>query len=860
MMRWLRRLFKLGILFVVLGLLGVGVVYLYFSPSLPDAHTLRNITYQVPLRVMSQDEKLIAEFGEMHRTPLPLEAVPQPFIDAILATEDHRFYQHNGVDFLGLLRAAVNLVQSGNKEQGGSTITMQVARNFFLTRQKTYTRKLNEIILAFKIEGQLSKDEILNLYVNKIYLGHRAYGIAAAAQVYYGAPVNELTLAQFATIAGLPKAPSALNPISHPTRARDRRQHVLNRMYRLGYIDEEQYNIASDAPITAHYHSPSSELEASYVAEMVRQDLFEQFGQSIYTDGLTVYTTLDSQQQAAANLALRHAVMAYEERHGYRGPEGHIELPALIDEVEELDETAESEGRAIIDDAHDVDIEVEALKTHVLLENQAGPPFPEEEVTEHADEPEKEAYAEALRTLGAEYRSIGGLRPALVTHVHEKSIEAQFADEIAFTIDWDDLAWAKKQLGHLRFGYLPKEASDIVSRGDVIRVYRIDASRWRLAQLPEAEGAFVAMQPQTGAITALVGGFSYNHSKFNRVTQAQRQAGSAFKPFIYSAALENGLTPATIINDAPVVYDDPTLTDQWRPRNDNRNFMGPTRLREGLMRSRNLVTIRVLRSIGIANAINHISQFGFDEDKIPHGLSIALGSAEITPLQSVTGFSVFANGGYRVLPYYIARIEDSKGKVLFTADPLQVCDARHTPDAEQADDAVCRPAPQVISSQNAYLMNSMLRDVIKHGTGRRALVLNRDDLAGKTGTTSNFHDAWFSGFNVDLAAATWVGFDEPRSLGEYGSQAALPMWIEFMRTALTNQPEKTLPRPSGLVTVRIDPETGLLAAPGQSDAIFETFFEGNAPREMAQSRSNNMSSDALSATHVNDEAPVADLF
>jgi penicillin-binding protein 1A len=773
----------------LLGVIGLAVTYLVISPDLPSIETLKDIRLQVPMRVYTRDGKLLAEFGEQKRTPIRFDETPDFMVRAILAAEDDRFFEHPGVDYQGILRAAFNLARTGERSQGGSTITMQVARNFFLTSEKTYLRKLSEIFLALKIDQELSKEEILELYLNKIYLGNRAYGVAAAAHTYYGVDVAELSLPQIAMIAGLPKAPSRYNPLADPEHAVMRRNYVLRRMHELGYIDDARFRQAQQTPDNAKLYGVSIETEADYLAEMVRTAMVERFGeQAAYTAGLKIHTTLDSHLQQAATGALRSALYAYDRRHGYRGPEGRIEAARLV--------------------------------------------APED-------------WADELHRRG----EAGGLRVAVVTRVAEQSITVKQVDGQAIEIAWDGISWAQPYLNENRRGAVPKVAADIVRIGDVVRIVST-ADGWQLAQLPAVQGALVSLDPADGAVTSLVGGFNYQRSKFNRVAQALRQPGSSFKPFLYSAALEKGFTTATLINDAPVVFDDPGLESAWRPENYTGEFFGPTRLRVALVNSRNLVSIRLLRSIGIDYCIDYLTRFGFHVNDMPRNLSLALGSASVTPMQLASGYAVFANGGFRVAPYFIDRIVGANGEVVFQSAPERAC-----PDCENDLSGDIRPvsgvsieteantqaaagiAKRTVSAQNAYLMTSMMRDVIQHGTGVRAKQLGRGDIAGKTGTTNDLRDAWFAGYTPDIVAVSWVGFDKPQALGngETGGRAALPMWIAFMREALRGEPEKPFDRPPGLVTVRIDPASGLLAKSNQSNGIFETFFSDDAPQQYAGS-------------------------
>ncbi len=789
---------------MVLGIITIVIVSWYVLPGLPDIDTLKDVKLQVPLRVYSEDLSLIAEFGEKRRAPININEVQPKLTQAFLAAEDDRFYVHPGVDWQGIARAVYSLVKTGSKKQGGSTITMQVARNFFLSREKTYLRKLNEIFLAFKIEQELSKDAILELYLNKIYLGQRAYGVAAAAQVYYGVDINSLSLPQIAMIAGLPKAPSTTNPITNPERALIRRNYVLQRMLLLSYITEDEYALASNAPTSASLHSASIELKAPYIAEMVRSELTDQQGDAAYSNGLTVTTTILDKNQNAANLALRNTLLAYDKRHGYRGPEHHIE-----------------------------DIQSKTEK-------------------------EIEALLESFPTLG-------NLYPGLVSHVNEQSVSAYITGIGQVEINWEGLKWARKYISENRRGSKLKTAAEVLSPGDIIRLIETETGDWALSQIPDVEGGLVSLSPHDGATLALVGGFDFYKNKFNRITQARRQPGSGFKPFIYSSAIESGMTAATIINDAPIVFDDPGIEDDWRPQNYSRKSYGPTRLKVALTHSRNLVSIRLLHAIGVPFALEHIQKFGFDIDQLPHDLSLSLGSAEITPWEMARGYSVFANGGHLINPYYIKQIKDYNDEVIFQAKPLVACSQciedetktlvdtteRNTFAEEiEGENELIIPAPEeelitkklyaprVVSPQNIWIMNSITRNVIKNGTGRRALQLKRTDLSGKTGTTNDQHDAWFSGFNSNIVTICWVGFDKFKPLGsrETGASAALPMWIEYMRVALEGMPEAIMERPEGLVNVRIDPENGQLAHASNPNAIFEVFRLEHAPKSTTETK------------------------
>ncbi|WP_084591645.1 penicillin-binding protein 1A [Gilvimarinus agarilyticus] len=761
-------------------------LYLYLNPKLPDVQSLRQVKLQTPLRIYSSDNRLIGEFGEQRRTPINYDEIPPLYIKALLSAEDAQFYDHNGVSIRGLLRATSQLLQTGQIQSGGSTITMQLARNFFLTLQQTFARKFNEILLALQIERELSKEEILTLYNNKIYFGNRAYGIQAAANVYYGKNIDQLTLPQWAMIAGLPKAPSAYNPLANPERALIRRNWILGRMLELGHIDQATWKTATTAPVTATYHGLTPELYAPYVAEMARQDAITRFGSAAYTDGYSVYTTVNARLQEVAQSAIVDGLITYDQRHGYRGPEQQLAADATTKQW--------------------------------LVTLQDIPVY-------------------------------GGLTPAVVSYIEEQSATLLLPDGTETRLEWDQgISAARPYLSENYRGDKPSQASDVLAPGDVIRL-RHTPEGPTLAQLPAAEAALVSLDPLDGAIISMAGGFDFEQSHFNRVTQATRQPGSSFKPFIYTTALEHGYTPATIINDAPIVIEDASLEGTWRPENDGGSFLGPMRMRTALYRSRNLVSIRILRALGMDTAHESLARFGFDKDALPRDLSLALGSHDVTPLDLARGYTTFANGGFAVQPYLVKRIEAVDGSLVFNATPDTVCrncdapasqepsEARtleellneETPTEEPSDTPP--PAKRILDAQTAFIADSMLRDVIARGTGKRARVLERGDIAGKTGTTNGPRDAWFAGYNPDIVTITWLGFDNNTPLGnrEYGGSAALPIWIDYMRAALADKPERPAERPDGIVTVRIDPETGLRAGPQDPDAIFEIFRVDNVP-------------------------------
>ncbi|MDG2501663.1 MAG: PBP1A family penicillin-binding protein [Porticoccaceae bacterium] len=747
--------------------------------------------------------KVIAEFGEKKRSPVSFEEIPQPMIDAFLAAEDDSFFEHRGIVISGLARAAVELITTGSIRSGGSTITMQVARNFFLSKRQEFTRKFNEILLAFRIEEELSKQEILSLYANKIYMGNRAYGVGAAAQVYYGKTLDQLSLGEIATIAGLPKAPSRYNPLANSERAMQRRDWILGRMLSLGNIDQSVYQAAKAEVDEASYHGSISEMDAAYVAEMVRQEVVSKFGLRAYTEGYTAITTLDSTLQSHAVTALQAGIMAYDQRHGYRG-----------------------------------------------VEQQAVEP---------------DSWTDILRKTPV----YGGLEPAIITAVAEDRLQLISKDGLELSLNWADGLENLRTYRTVNARSAPiAAATDLFAVGDLIRIQRHLNDRISLAQLPEAQAAMVTLAPNNGGIKALVGGFDYRQSRFNRITQATRQPGSNFKPFVYTTALSSGFTAASIINDAPVVFDDSKLEDTWRPENDGGKFYGPTRLREALYRSRNLVSIRLLRRMGIDRTLEGLQSFGFNTSEMPLDLSLALGSHALTPLEIAAGYAVFANGGFQVKPYILDKVIDRHGTIIYQANPATVCNPcaetiasdlsesidfqleellnnlaqESLPGNEKESWEVIKQALQtnsilstvaaerVIDEQTAFLIDSMLKDVILRGTGIKAKKLNRSDLAGKTGTTNGPRDAWFSGYSPDLVTTAWVGFDNNALIGrnEYGGSAALPIWIEFMGAALAGKPEVKHPQPNGIVRVKIDAKTGRRVAPNQT-GIYEFFKTKNVP-------------------------------
>ena len=805
----------------------ISAVYLYLTPQLPDIQSLKNIELQIPLRIYTENGQLISEFGEKRRRPLEYDEIPSQFVNALIAAEDDSFFQHNGVDIKGLTRAAIQLIKTGKKKSGGSTITMQVAKNYYLSSEKTFSRKFTEILLALKIEQELSKEEILELYLNKIYLGKRAYGIEAAAQVYYGVSVSELQLAQLAMLAGLPQAPSAANPINNAKRAKERRNYVLARMHTLDFINQQEFDDAASAPITARYHGLEAEVDGPYVAEMVRQQLLQQYGDDIYRLGYRVYTTIDGQAQNKATQALQAGLLKYNRDHGWhKDKNSEIIKPVKLKIFDnELTLTWEHE----LTESKDVDWPA-TLKIWQPVLNKKG---------QH-----------------------GLIHSAIVAEVFDNGALIISGQRQWSWLPLTGIQWAKPYIDVNRIGAEPKNAHAVLQQGQVIWFTQHKDFGIQLAQIPDAEGALISIDPKQGGIRALVGGFSYSLNKYNRVIQADRQPGSAFKPFIYSAALANGFTPASIINDAPVVFKDKGLENTWRPQNHNGKFYGPTRLREGLYRSQNLVSIRILKQVGPRRAINYIAPFGFPREKLNKDLSLALGASAVTPLELATGYTVLANGGFKVQPHFIQRIEvGDDEEPIFVAEPALACiecsaEAAREKQISEADkqneiteiellDAISdidskdtfetekAPilAPRIMDERTHYLMNNMLQDVIKRGTGKRALALQRNDLAGKTGTTNDQKDAWFSGYNRDLVTSVWIGFDQPKTLGRwaFGGNTALPVWIDYMGAMLTDKEQKPFSQPAGILNVRIDPETGLLARPGQRNAIFELFKQEELP-------------------------------
>ena len=798
---------------------GVIGAYYYVQPSLQSAETIRDIPLEVPLRIFSRDGYLISEVGERKRIPVTYEDLPPHVVHAFIAAEDRRFFEHSGIDYRGVLRAVLRLAKTGNASGGGgSTLTQQLARDYFLTREQTVQRKLTEAFLAYKIEQEFTKDQIMALFLNKMFFGQRAYGVAASAQVFFDKNLSRINIAEAATLAGVLPAPSRYNPVSNAENAKNRRGYVLGRMRDLGYISDSEYDEAMAYPMESRLHGAAIELNAPYVAEMVRSQMLKRYGEDAYTAGYQVVTTLDSRLQKAANYALRNGLLEFTRRRGYRGPHAQVALTA----------------------------EIAAL------------PFEQwpDEILQPLDR-----YAP------------GGLSLALVTEVsQDNTASIVFRDGTTAVIPWSGLRWANPFIDRENFGPAPETAAEVVAIGDIIYVMPTADDYWALAQVPEAQSAVVSIDPYDGAVSALTGGFDFTVSKFNRARQAYRQPGSAFKPFIYSAALEHGNTAATVILDAPVVISSSELEAIWRPINYSGRFYGPTRLREALKRSMNLVSVRLLLfETGVGNAIRHLEKFGFSDATLIRNGSLALGGGQASPLDMAQGYAILANGGHAVTPYIIDSIYSATGEPLFRAEAAIVCEeciadekppssdedtrseeeiaaARESALEQMADvaetyrpDASIAPelfeginlAPQAITPQNAFIIQDMMRGVVgPGGTGARARrELGRSDLSGKTGTSNDRRDAWFGGFNADLAAVVWVGYDDDLPLGprEEGSRTALPIWVEFARIALEGAPNHQMPMPEGITSVRIDSATGCRAKFGQLNSQFEVFRVGNEP-------------------------------
>ncbi len=827
---WLKKLVIILLSCLTLGVLSIGITYLVLKNDLPSVETLKDVRLQTPMRVFSQDGELISQFGEKRRIPLKLDEMPPMLIKAVLATEDSRFYEHPGIDLIGVMRAATVVATTGDYSQGASTITQQLARLFFLSREKKIIRKVKEAFLAIHIEELLSKDEILELYLNRIELGQRAFGVGAAAQVYFGKNIQDLTLSEIAIIAGLPQAPSVLNPVRSPSRARARRNIVLGRMLAEKYITQQEYDDAIQAPIISKLHGAQVTASAPYLAEMVRQEVVARYGEEeAYSKGFQVFTTVDARQQTRAVNALQANLHAYDERHGFRGP---------LKTVWPAEKIVAADGSI-------------SFKEDKRLSDEA--------ILAYLDEQD----------------AIEKLQPAVVTQVQAQSAEVMLSGGRKIDLPWDGLKWARAYISNERQGNAPATAGQILSPGMLIYV-REQEGQWRLSQLPQASSALVALNPKDGAIRALVGGYSFSQTQFNRVTQANRQVGSNIKPFIYSAALEHGYTLASVINDAPIHEWDEGSGQAWRPKNSPEEYDGPIRLREALAKSKNVVSVRLISGVGIDHTIGHLAKFGFHAKDLPRNQTLALGSASLTPLELVTGYAVFANGGYLVKPYVITKILDDQNNLIYEHQAVSVCDqceqltantaaatsgdvqavnndAATETSAVAAEATVAEPlkpteqyAPRVISAQNAFLIAESMKSAIWggpgwNGTAHKLKALKRRDVSGKTGTTNDVKDAWFSGFTPDLVITSWVGFDDSESVlgrsvtlgGESGATTALPSWQNFAELALENTPEQFPPTPTGIVSVRIDRKTGLLTQASDDSSEFEYFMQGTEPTQYA---------------------------
>nr|WP_136251431.1 PBP1A family penicillin-binding protein [Ningiella ruwaisensis] len=903
-MKYIKVLFILVLLGLCLGVVSVLGMYFYLKDDLPSVEVLKDVELQTPMRIFTQDGKLISQYGVKRRIPVKLEEVPEALKHAVIATEDSRFYEHMGVDPIGVMRAVVSLAVTGEKRQGASTLTMQLARGFFLNRRKEFSRKIKEVFIAYHMEQELSKDEILELYLNKIELGHRSFGFGAAAQVYYGKSLNELNLAQLATLAGLPQAPSALNPISNPVRSKERRRIVLLRMLDEGYITQAEFDEAANAPVSAKKHGAEIEVDAPYLADMVYNEMVALYGKEIAeTSGFNVYATAHSDIQEAAQRAVVQNLHDYDERHGFRGPIAVLWKP----------------------------LTEESLKEYGVSE----PLSPEEaqQIQEQHGNFSPLTEAELINAL-AEFKAIGALVPAVVLNLEEQSATVLKQDGETILLDWQGLDWAREYISDSAQGNEPERAADILHEGMVVYVRkRFDDGQWQLSQMPDASGAFVALNPFDGAVEAVVGGYDFYDSQFNRATQAKRQVGSNIKPFIYSAALDNGYTLASIINDAPINQWDASSGVAWRPQNSPAVYDGPIRMRKALGKSKNVVSVRLLRGVGLDKTRDYITRFGFLREEVPRDETMSLGSGSHTPLEVASAMAIFANGGFAVRPYFIQRIENGSGDLVWEAEPLLACDpcdhlnvddtrtAQASLDSSMAENnthnseplslaeleaqlaeefsaqgagnalgaaksdlksdennktkiSKSRSAPRVLSEQTAFLVREMLSTAVRAngswntktfwvGTGWRArnLLDQRSDIGGKTGTTNDARDTWFTGFAPGLVASAWVGFDDPaRELGratrnqnlinrnperfnwignaligaEDGAKAAQPAWIRFMQSVLEDVPEETKMIPEGIVRVRIDRETGKLTTRTDSSSMFEYFVQGTEPNTFVQ--------------------------
>ena len=772
---------RVFLLLLACSLAVISSLNIYISDKLPEAQEIREIELQVPLKIFTADNKLIGEFGEKRRSALKFDDIPPYFVKAVLAAEDDNFFNHSGVSYSGLIRSVFRLIISGKVQGGGSTITMQVAGNYLTGRDINLFRKIKDIFLAYRLERIYSKEEIFEFYVNRIFLGNRAYGIASASEVYFGTPIEDLNLAQWAMIAGLPKAPSAMNPLVNPRRALIRRNWILTRMLDLGYIHKEQYDLAIKAPISATYHGLVSEVNAHYLAETVRRFMVNEYGLDAYKEGLQVFTTIDSELQNLAVRALKKGLETYDKRHGFRSPENYTNI--------------------FPENFFDEDLE---YRLNLIAESKSLPlgisEFPEQE-------PLEDVYDLLINITTTDNKF-----PALVLSVEDNFV-ALSGDRMVHEIVWaEDLSWARPYINEDQRGPKPKSYSELLKEGDLVWLEKDKIrSSISLTQIPKVQGSIVAMDPKNGGVKALVGGYDFFLSKYNRATQSAPLLGSNYKPFLYASALDMGLTASTLINDAPIVFEDKALEDKWRPRNASGRFYGPTRLREALLQSINLVSIRLLRKVGIERVRKYSENFGFKLDELNSDLSLALGTASLSPIRNASAYSVFANGGKAVEPYFITKIVDRTGEVIFQ---------KKEPETKQ-----------VIDSRIAFIIKDILQEAAKRGTAKKVSELGREDLAGKTGTTNEAESTWFTGFNEFLVTTVWVGFDQPMSLGsrEFGSSTALPIWLDFMRPTINFLPRnKDLP-PDGIVSIKIDKKTGLKLEGNTGNSTFEYYLEEYFP-------------------------------
>ena len=783
MIKFINNFYFKALLFIFAGILAfISSLNIYISEKLPEAQEIREIELQVPLKVFTSDGKLIGEFGEKRRSALKFEDIPPYFVEAVLAAEDDEFFSHSGVSYTGLIRSVFRLLVSGEVQGGGSTITMQVAGNYLTGRDINLFRKVKDIFLAYRLERIYSKEEIFEFYVNRIFLGNRAYGIASASEVYYGTSIKDLNLAQWAMIAGLPKAPSSMNPLVNPRRALIRRNWILTRMLNLGSIYPEQYELAIKAPISATYHGLVSEVEASHFSETIRRYMINEYGLDAYRDGLEVYTTIDSRLQNLAVTALKNGLEEYDKRHGFRAPENYK------DQFPEDFFSQDINYRlGLIDESRSLPVGISEV--------------PEEEPLDK------------IYNLLNNLTTTDNKFPVLVLSV-EDDLVAISGDRKVIQLAWtSNLGWARPYISEDQRGPRPKSYSELLQEGDLVWLEEdIVKSSLSLTQIPEVQGSIVAMDPTNGAVKALVGGYDFFLSKYNRATQSSPLLGSNYKPFLYASALDAGLTASSLINDAPIVFEDKALEDKWRPRNASGRFYGPTRLREALLQSVNLVSIRLLREIGIERVRNYSQNFGFQLEELNSDLSLALGTASLSPIKNVAAYSVFANGGKSVEPYFISKITDRTGNTIFQKEDIEI--------------------NQAIDPRIAFIIKDILQEAASRGTAKKVKELGRGDLAGKTGTTNEAESTWFTGFNESLVTTVWVGFDQPKSLGnrEFGSSTALPIWMDFMQPNIDNLPKnKNLP-PEGIVSIKIDKKTGLKAESDSRNSIFEYYLEEHLPR------------------------------